>query len=145
MKTISENLEDTSKVAKGLIKLICEKEFTKSCVIGLYGDLGAGKTTLTQALGKELGIQAPVISPTFVIMKSYALQDSRFKKLVHIDAYRLDSSSELSKLGWADIISDPENLVLIEWPERVSDIMPKGHIKIKIGHLDENSREIEID
>ena len=64
--------------------------------------------------------------------------------MVHIDVYRLEKSDELAKLGWADLISDPENLVLIEWPELVADIMPEDHLKIKIKHIDENSREFDI-
>jgi len=63
--------------------------------------------------------------------------------LIHIDAYRIEKSSELLHLGWRDIISDPNNLVLIEWPERVVDIMPE-HIKVNLSHVSENSREIEI-
>ena len=77
-------------------------------------------------------------------MKKSPIKGHKFKTLIHIDAYRLEKGEELAKLGWAEIISDPENLVLIEWPEIVADVMPKNHDKIKIKHLDENSREFEI-
>lgn len=114
-------------------------------VVGLYGNLGAGKTTFTQAVAKGLGIDETVVSPTFVIEKIYELTSQKFSHLIHIDAYRLESSSELLSIGWNEIVSKPENLILIEWPERVSDIMPE-HMKIQINHLDnENSREIAID
>ena len=62
-------------------------------------------------------------------------------QLIHLDAYRLKKGEELAKLGWADVISDPNNLVLIEWPENVADVMPDQHLKIKIKHIDEKSRE----
>ncbi len=131
-------------------------------VVGLYGDLGAGKTTFTQAVAEALGITESVVSPTFVIMKRYEIRDMRheireeksnvnqisnlishFSTLFHIDAYRLEKSSELLNLGWSDIISHPENLILIEWPEWVADVMPE-HIKINFTHVSENEREVEI-
>ena len=143
MKHISKSLKDTDDIAKDILKHISING-QRAKVVGLYGDLGAGKTALTQALARELGIKEKVVSPTFVIMKSYQLSGSSFQKLIHIDAYRLEKGEELAKLGWAEIISDPENLVLIEWPEIVADVMPKNHDKIKIKHLDENSREFEI-
>ena len=77
-------------------------------VFTLTGALGAGKTTLTQAIARELGITERLVSPTFVIMKLYQIKDSRFKHLIHIDAYRLNSCDELLKLGWNDIIADPD-------------------------------------
>lgn len=144
MKKISKNLKDTGDIAKDIVKHIANNENQKARVIGLYGDLGAGKTAFTQALAKELGITEKVVSPTFVIMKKFSIRGSQFKTLIHIDAYRLEKGEELAKLGWAEIISNPENLVLIEWPEIVSDVMPKNHDKIKIKHIDEGSREFDV-
>src|SRR3989304_9211752 len=108
MKHISKSLKDTDDIAKDILKHISING-QRAKVVGLYGDLGAGKTALTQALARELGIKEKVVSPTFVIMKSYQLSGSSFQKLIHIDAYRLEKGEELAKLGWAEIISDPEN------------------------------------
>ena len=145
MRRISKSLKDTNNIAKEAIKIISKDSLKdKALILGLYGDLGAGKTAFTQALAKHLGVKDKVTSPTFVIMKKYKIQDTKYKNLVHIDAYRLNRGDELSKLGWADIITDPKNLVLIEWPEKVKDIMPVSYHKIKIKHLDETSREFEI-
>jgi tRNA threonylcarbamoyladenosine biosynthesis protein TsaE len=147
-KKISSNLKDTGDIAKAVAKKILSGFSKKKArVIGLYGDLGAGKTAFTKALGRELGIREKIISPTFIIMKKFKLKTKEaksYKLLIHIDAYRLKKGEELKKLGWAEIISDPQNLVLIEWPEQVKDVMPKGHDKIKIRHLSEKSREFEI-
>ncbi len=74
-------------------------------------------------------------SPTFVIMKKYAVKNSKHKFLYHLDAYRLKNEKELLHLGWKEIISNPEHLVFIEWPENVEKAMPKKHHKIKISHL----------
>lgn len=113
-------------------------------VVGLYGDLGSGKTTFTQAVARILGMQETVTSPTFVIEKIYPLEGHAFSKhLIHIDAYRLEKSEELVRLGWNEIIADQDNLILIEWPEKVADIMPTKHIKLKFTFINETTREIE--
>ncbi len=118
---------------------------TEARVVGLYGNLGAGKTTFTQAIAKSLGVEETVTSPTFVIEKIYELTGGKFTHLIHIDAYRLEKSEELLHLGWQEVTSDPKNLILIEWPERVVEIMPK-HIKVSLKTLDNpNDRLIEIE
>lgn len=135
--------EEIEEIAKNLI-FDLEPKSEGATVVGLYGELGAGKTFFTQCLAKQLGVEDNVVSPTFVIEKIYELKVQKFSHLIHIDAYRLESSSELLNLGWQKIISDPKNLILIEWPERVKDIMPE-HIKVMIKHLEnETAREIEI-
>lgn len=143
MNFISKNLEDTQKFASDFIQNLTPKT-NSATVVGLYGNLGAGKTTLTQSIARVLGISETVTSPTFVIEKIYELMDKKFTHLIHIDAYRLEKSEELLRLGWQDIISDPNNLILIEWPEKVLEIMPE-HIKISLKTLEnETSREIEV-
>ncbi len=138
----SNSLEETKKIAEDFVSNLSPKG--SATVVGLYGNLGAGKTTLTQFLAKAVGIVETVTSPTFVIEKIYELQDQKFKFLIHIDAYRLEKPEELVNLGWNKIISERENLILIEWPENVQNIMPE-HIKIKLETLEgENKRQIEI-
>ncbi|HEY4505465.1 MAG TPA: tRNA (adenosine(37)-N6)-threonylcarbamoyltransferase complex ATPase subunit type 1 TsaE [Candidatus Paceibacterota bacterium] len=142
MRQTIDSLVDMEKFAVNFVsKLLPHKD--KATVVGLYGNLGAGKTTLTQFIAKAFGVEDVVASPTFVIEKIYDLTRQRFAHLVHIDAYRLDKSEELLHLGWKEIISNPKNLILIEWSERVADIMPK-HIRINLTYISENSREIEI-
>ncbi len=114
-------------------------------IITLSGDLGAGKTTLTQTIARELGITESVISPTFVIMKIYELTNQNWKHLVHIDAYRLDKEGEMLSLGWDKIISDPENLVLVEWPERIAAIIPKTTINVHLAHHGDTTRTVQIE
>jgi tRNA threonylcarbamoyladenosine biosynthesis protein TsaE len=142
MKIITKSEADNVKIAENLLGKISIG--SKATIVGLYGDLGAGKTAFAKALAKVLGVEDSVTSPTFVIEKIYELKNQKFKHLIHIDAYRLEREEELLRLGWGEIISDQENLILIEWPERVSGIMPV-HISIKFKTLkDENSREVEI-
>ncbi len=144
MKKISKKLSDTKTIAEDLVKKIDKHDNIQAYVLGLYGDLGAGKTALTQAIADTLGVNQKVTSPTFIIMNRYELSDSKFKNMFHIDAYRLEKAEELLNLGWQEIISDPRNLIIIEWPERVEKIMPTDHLQIKIKHLDESSREFDL-
>ena len=116
-------------------------------VIGLRGELGAGKTTFTQTCANLLGILENVTSPTFVILKKYKLDEKvlsgKFSFFIHIDAYRLKGGKELNVLGWQEIISDPKNLIFIEWPELVLDVMPANTQYIDFKHIDETTREIK--
>ena len=150
MKYIAKNLEETQKIAEGFVANL-KSSGNSATVVGLYGELGSGKTSFTQGVASALGISENVVSPTFVIEKIYELPrpteclglDKNFSHLIHIDAYRLEKSSELLHLGWREIISNPQNLILIEWPERVADIMPE-HIRINFSHIENEQREIEI-
>lgn len=143
MKILAKNLEETQKIASDFVANINHSE-NKATVVGLYGDLGAGKTSFTQGVAKALGITENIVSPTFIIMKFYDIPENKnFENLIHIDSYRLDNADELDQLGWQKIISNPKNLVLIEWPERVESIMPE-HIHINFGYIENDGREIEI-
>lgn len=108
-------------------------------VVTLSGDLGAGKTTFTQGVARALGVTETVTSPTFVLEKIYPIRNTSrsngagklgFKRLVHIDAYRLKGAHELEVLGWNELLADPGNLILLEWPERVEGAIPNDATRI---------------
>lgn len=113
-------------------------------VVALEGELGAGKTSFAQEVGKTVGVGENMRSPTFVIEKIYPIDFKGFKRLIHLDAYRLESESELIHLGWEEIIKNKENLILIEWPENVAGIIPLDAKRIYFKFIDEHTREIEI-
>lgn len=138
----ASSTEEMKRIAVDFVKSLSPKE--KAVVVGLKGDLGSGKTTFAQYVAGILGVKETVTSPTFVIQKKYPLSEQKFKNLVHIDAYRLEDSHELEVLRWKHTISDSKNLVLIEWPERVGEIMPKDAVEIYFEYVDENTREIVI-
>ncbi len=135
---LSKSLEETTEIAKEFL-ISVEKE-GGSKVVAFYGDLGAGKTTFIQALAKEMGINEPTTSPTFVIQKSYTAK-KYFDKLIHIDAYRLESGEELSKIRFEETLSTPNSLVCIEWPSNVESVLPKDAIKVECKFVDEGTRE----
>ena len=158
MKKISRNTKETYKIAEEFLNKLKPMK-NGATIVGLYGDLGAGKTTFTQAIGKILKIKRKINSPTFVIMKRYLLSKqnarknflaskknpvlagknfcgrSAFKYLFHLDAYRLKNERELFHLGWDGILSKKEHLIFIEWPENIIKAMPKKHHQIHISHL----------
>jgi tRNA threonylcarbamoyladenosine biosynthesis protein TsaE len=104
-------------------------------VLALSGELGAGKTAFTQALAATLGFSGAVQSPTFVIMKKHALPaGSPWHTLAHIDAYRLGSAEDLPAIGWGELVVDPGNLVVVEWPERVAAAIPAEAFPIAFAH-----------
>ncbi len=111
-------------------------------VLALSGQLGAGKTTFTQALAHELGVEETVNSPTFVIQKVYALQGQSWQRLVHIDAYRLKSAGELQHLGWDELVADSGNLVVVEWPEKIEGAIPVYAHRIAISIEEDEARTL---
>jgi|SRR3989344_7795099 len=142
MKIVSKNLKETYQIAKDFAGEL--STFQKATILGFYGDLGSGKTTFTQNLALVLGVTEAVTSPTFVIEKIYKLKDQKFTHLIHIDAYRIEKSSEMLHLGWKEITDDPKNLIVIEWPERIADILPPDMKKLEFIFVDETTREIVI-
>ena len=144
MKTIvTHSIEETRKLAKEWLASLSKKD-DEATIVGLYGNLGSGKTTFTQAVAKELGIKENVTSPTFVIEKLYETSHSQFARLIHIDAYRLENGRELQVLDFEQLVDNPNNLILIEWSENVKEILPENHLKIFCEFVDENSRQFKI-
>ncbi len=143
-KTLS--VEATQKVAENLVKKILEAGPRNGAVVlGLVGDLGAGKTTFAQGFARALGVKEKITSPTFLIVKSYKLEVISFKNFYHIDAYRLNSPQELLDLGLADLIKNPQNIILIEWADKVMGVLPSETIFIKFFHGKiENERELAV-
>ncbi|MDK9869458.1 tRNA (adenosine(37)-N6)-threonylcarbamoyltransferase complex ATPase subunit type 1 TsaE [Staphylococcus equorum] len=105
----------------------------------LNGDLGAGKTTLSQFIGKALGVKRNINSPTFNIIKSY--QGSNLR-LHHMDCYRLEESEE--DLGFNEYFED-EAVILIEWSQFISEFLPPSSLTIHITTLNESERNIELE
>jgi tRNA threonylcarbamoyladenosine biosynthesis protein TsaE len=136
MRTILKNAAETKKLA-GVIakKMLRAKHFKHAAVLGLVGELGAGKTTFIQGFAKELGIKRRITSPTFLIFRKYKIPASRFmihdsRFLYHVDCYRIQKPKELFTLGFKKILADPKNIVLIEWADRIKKTLPKDTIWI---------------
>lgn len=156
MKYLIKSEKDLEKLAEDILVLATDKKYNHAAVLALQGELGAGKTTFTKSLARILGINESITSPTFVIQKTFSINTANFKnsaeafsknifaQLIHIDSYRLDLSAELAHLGWHDLLNQKENLIVVEWPERIADILPAQHILLKFSHVDETTREVEV-
>ncbi len=130
------NLETMPAVARQII------DFGKNHTVWLLeGQMGAGKTTLTKAICKELGVVAVVQSPTFSIVNEY--QTTTGEVIYHFDCYRLRNITEALDIG-IDEYLDSGNLCLIEWSSKITELLPSNCLKISIEVLDNQSRQIEI-
>lgn len=105
---------------------------TAPALVALSGDLGAGKTTLTQAICRGCGVMESVTSPTFAIVQWYA--GARWP-VFHLDLYRIESPADLTNIGWDDVL-EARAVVLVEWPERAGTAMPAAHTEIRLEHVD---------
>lgn len=115
------SLEALTGAAEALVAELTPKA-SGATLITLSGELGAGKTAFAGQVAAALGVTEDVPSPTFVLEKIYALtgESSRgFARLLHIDAYRFEHPDELAALGFDEAMADRENLILLEWPERI--------------------------
>jgi tRNA threonylcarbamoyladenosine biosynthesis protein TsaE len=138
--SITKNEKETFALAKKMAE-----SFKGGEVVALTGDLGAGKTVFTKGLATGLGVERTVNSPTFVVMKNYRIkkQEAIIKELVHIDAYRLSSGEDLAQIGVLDYFKRNDCVTVIEWPEKVEDILPEDIMRVKI-EIKKDSRTIHL-
>jgi tRNA threonylcarbamoyladenosine biosynthesis protein TsaE len=145
MEIISRSLDETKKAAADFAaRLQRSPSESAATVVALQGELGAGKTTFVQYLGEALGIPDLMQSPTFVIERRYQLHKPPFAALIHIDAYRIEKPDELLVLKFADDLVQKENLILIEWADRVTALLPPRTIHITFTHEGADTRGIRI-
>lgn len=159
-KFITTNSKQTQKLAEMLAKEMLKSVpiQKRAFVVGLEGELGGGKTTFTQGFARGLGVKEKILSPTFVILKRFELHKHNLKNVrcqmsgvrcfryfYHFDCYRLESSKDLTTMGFKEIIKNPENIVLIEWADKIKRVLPKEYLKIKFKWLDKNKREIKFE
>lgn len=137
--------------------------------IALTGDLGGGKTQFTKGIARGLGITETIVSPTFTIERIYRSREpgesrtkngnsspwptracrtgrqlrSNNKTLHHFDLYRITEDREIAE-SIKDLISDSESIVVVEWPENISDILPENHLFVEFKYIDEDTRELTL-
>ncbi len=111
-------------------------------VVCLHGDLGSGKTTFAQGLAQGLGITQKIISPTFIIVRSYEVMDEKIKNFHHIDLYRIENEKDVEGLGLVELMQDKENIVVMEWPEKIETILPQERKDIIFKYIADDEREI---
>ena len=130
IKTLTETRAFAERVVGFLRKV--DRVDDRAVVLGLTGDLGAGKTAFVQCTAKVLGVADTVTSSSFVLRSDYATTDTVFKHLIHLDAYRLESSTELDTVGWGVALAQPHTLLIVEWADTVADRIPADAFSITL-------------
>jgi tRNA threonylcarbamoyladenosine biosynthesis protein TsaE len=145
IKVISESPKETQKIASFFMQAILRQYTPKQngMVVSLEGPLGGGKTEFLKGIAKFLKLKEKIFSPTFLIMKSFPCKTSLFKTLWHLDCYRIEKSKEIKELDFSEIIKNPQNLIFIEWGNKIKKILPKNHLKIKFKIIGEHTRILE--
>lgn len=142
MEVITNSPQETQNLGREIGNyLINTKKGRGAAILALQGELGSGKTTFIQGLAKALGLPYRILSPTFIILREYSLQQQMYQKFYHLDLYRIKEQTELKDLGLDEIFSNPSNIVAIEWPERLGSKLPDGWLSFEF-RISENNRRI---
>lgn len=143
-ETFRVDEEGVSGVAKKVLDTLLRIRKDEAKLIFLEGDLGAGKTTFTKEIAHHLGIdKEEVHSPTFILKKEYVTAHNEIQKLIHIDAYRFENHAEGKVLRVEDDLLDPNNLIIIEWPEKMKSGNPDMTIRLSV--VDDETRDLLVD
>ena len=140
MEAKSSSPKETQKIAQNLARILKGGE-----TIALFGDLGAGKTIFVQGLAKGLGLKHKITSPTFVFMRAYPLI-LKGQKLTfyHLDLYRGQNYKDFQSLGLQEIFTK-DAIVVLEWADRIKEILPQKRIDVTMEYINEKTRKIKID
>jgi len=158
---ITNSFEETQKLGEKFAKRFFARRPLGEAIIALYGELGSGKTTFVQGMAKGLGIRRRIISPTFIIIRSYKIKNQKssfdnasdknikytnkkLKMFYHIDLYRIKSDKDIEGLGLDEIIDDPKNIVAIEWAEKIGGLLSRKRWDVGFEDLGEDERRITI-
>ncbi len=133
---LAYDLSEIESVAEKMISAIQHR------VILFNGEMGAGKTTLIKEIAKQMGVTEPTGSPTYVLVNEYHTQNHQV--IYHFDAYRLKDINEAYDMGFDEYL-DSGNYCFIEWPERVTAILPEKYTTVTIKKISEDRRTVQVD
>lgn len=141
MEVTTKSAEETKTLGRKIADTLKGGE-----ILALFGDLGTGKTTFVQGLAEGLGYTGRITSPTFILMRGYPVKHASVDNLYHVDLYRFetDVEKEVVNLGLTDIWQNPKNVVVIEWAEKINDVLPKNAQRIIFSNKGADSRLITI-
>jgi tRNA threonylcarbamoyladenosine biosynthesis protein TsaE len=140
----TKNAQETQEVGYSFANYLTEhKKSNSATILTLSGQLGAGKTTFLQGFARGLGVEGRFISPTFLLVRQYTLpSDTLF---YHLDLYRISEARELATLGIEEIFEQKDGIVAIEWPEKLSNQIPKPYYALSFTSQSAEEREIKIE
>jgi len=142
MEIVTKSAEETKASGREIAGYVIANKLPK--IIALVGNLGSGKTTFTQGFAEGMRIDRKILSPTFILMRTYSLEGPRFKYFYHIDLYRLEEGikQELDNLGITDILKDESSITIIEWAEKAREYLPQDTFWIEFEQIDDDQRRI---
>jgi tRNA threonylcarbamoyladenosine biosynthesis protein TsaE len=137
----SDSPESTRKLGERLARFLVIGD-----VLLLHGDLGAGKTTLTQGILNGLNVESPGQSPTFILVSEHKgeLATGALVAIRHLDLFRLNDPAELDSFGYEDLLNAVDGVTIVEWPERAGDSLPGQYVLIELDFGGEDQRVIRI-
>lgn len=153
-KSTSQTRAIGAVLAKKIFKINGKNK--KAFVLALEGDLGGGKTTFLQGFARGLGIKERIVSPTFVILKKFKILnvepkknlkrqlESNFNFFYHLDCYRIKNAEEILDVGFRAITKEPDNIIAIEWADRISEFIPSDALTINFYFVDRHKRKIKV-
>ncbi len=131
------SIDSIDTVAQRIVQCVQEQHASG---VTLSGNLGAGKTTLAQAIGKVLGVAEPIVSPTFILLRKYETHGvDEWSAFVHCDAYRIESEMEARGLR---LNHHARSFFCIEWPERLFGVLPEKLVRLELSYVSEAKRGI---
>lgn len=133
---VTHSVEETTALGERLAA-----GWSPGTVVALSGDLGAGKTALTKGIARGLGVTDTITSPTFTLVNEHAARDGR--RLYHVDLYRLDRPQQAVEIGIEEELAS-DGWTIIEWAEKLGDVLPVDAVRIHIEIVGENERRISV-
>ena len=145
LEIFTQKSQETEKAGLNFAKKLLKSrnKEAKALVLGLIGELGRGKTTFVQGMARGFKIKEAIISPSFVILKRYQIPETNLW-FCHIDCYRIDQSQDLIDLDFEEMLNSFQNIITIEWADRVKNILPDNTFWIKFEYLGPDKRKIII-
>lgn len=134
---VSASPEQTQQFGERLGRLIRPGD-----VICLSGELGAGKTSLAIGIGRGWGARERVTSPTFILVNEYSRDDGG--RLYHVDAYRLRDAADSDSIALSDLLGDRDSALMVEWPERVTEALPRERLWIRLEWRSHSERRVAV-
>ncbi|OGH15091.1 MAG: tRNA (adenosine(37)-N6)-threonylcarbamoyltransferase complex ATPase subunit type 1 TsaE [Candidatus Levybacteria bacterium RIFCSPHIGHO2_01_FULL_37_33] len=146
---ITNNFGETQNLGENFARILLAQavqgvSLSRDNVVALYGNLGSGKTTFVQGLARGFGIRKRIISPTFVFVRQYKVSPPRCNTFYHVDLYRIENQREIEGMGLREIINDGKNTIVIEWAEKMQNLLPKKRWDVEFKDLGGSKRKITI-
>ncbi len=139
----NKEIESSSEAMTEEIAADFAKAVSPGTVVALCGELGAGKTVFARGFARGLGISETVSSPTFTLMQEYKVSgNDKLKWFYHLDLYRIEDSKAAMVFGVDEYLSNPDSVLLIEWAERIEDMLPHGTFRVEIAHAGDDKRKL---